>query len=715
MPLRDYQTDICSRVKYAFDKHRSVMVQMPTGTGKTMVLASLVSQLKIENVLIVAHRRELIEQIKATIKRLNVDNRNITVESIQTISRRLTSNGVATPHTGGQGGCAFSLVVIDEAHHALAKTYKMMWETWPEAKFLGLTATPCRLNGKGFTDLFDILVQSWDIPTFIKEKWLSTYDFVSIKADSHTQQLIGSLKKRGADGDYQVKEMDAVLNKRPSIERLYTCVMEYAHNRKGFVYAINIDHARSIAEYYQSQGVSAVAIDSHTPVKEREQLISSFRSGELQVLVNVDIFSEGFDCPDVEFIQLARPTLSLAKYLQMVGRGLRTSKGKKNCMIIDNVGLYRVFGLPSQIWDWNGMFKGFKGITGVRGERLISENSTSSLINNQSSTINNQFPDSEMYLVVSHEQLDATFERQKKDDVMTKERAKLLKGVYGKVTIVGRQLVELRDTRGEMPTYVDLTNMNWFRHCKYGKPGIVRMGGIDFLRYGNQIISRTRTPISLLCDRESISKYSFYTIHSSVDNDNPDCLYFYSKGYMNGSNTVVFLHDEPLEYYWQSSKKYDGGLVVMSIDGCYYHVNKGMPKVYLGCADTEENKNRLVQTVNTLIKELERKDEERKENYRRDVESLEYVKPYQVGVKWGLRGSDGRILAPPKYRGIKEQNDYFLIEDLPLHWGVMDRFGKVLVEPKHDKVEITPDGKAILTTVTGKQTIIDLSKNKHYL
>ena len=320
-----------------------------------------------------------------------------------------------------------------------------------------------------------------------------------------------------------------------------------------------------------------------------------------------------------------------------------------------------------------------------------------------------------MYLVVSHEQLDATFEQQKKDDVMTKERAKLLKGVYGKVTIVGRQLVELRDTRGERPTYVDLNNMNCFRHCKDGKPGIVRMGGIDFLRYGNQIISRTRTPISLLCDKELVTKYSFYTIHSSVDNDNSDCLHFYSKGYENGSNTVVFLHDEPLEYYWQSSKKYDGGLVVMSIDGCYYHVNKGMPKVYLGCADTEENKNRLVKTVHALIAELERKDEERKENYRRDVESLEYVKPYQVGVKWGLRGSDGRILAPPKYRGIKEQNDYFLIEDLPLHWGVMDRFGKVLVEPKHDKVEITPDGKAILTTVTGKQTIIDLSKNKHYL
>ena len=349
--LRDYQIDICSRVSEAFEHHRSVMVQMPTGTGKTMVLAELVKQLMMKDegvrILIVAHRRELIEQIKATIKRMKMDSRNITVESIQTISRRIATIEFAP-----------SLVVIDEAHHALAKTYKMMWETWPDAKFLGLTATPCRLNGKGFTDLFDVLVQSWDIPTFIKEKWLSTYDFVSIKADSRTQQLISSLKKRGADGDYQVKEMDAVLNKRPSIERLYECVIEYAHNRKGFVYAININHARSIAEYYQSQGVNAVAIDSHTPVKERERFISSFRSGGLQVLVNVDIFSEGFDCPDVEFIQLARPTLSLAKYLQMVGRGLRPSKGKTNCMIIDNVGLYRVFGLPSQIWDWKSAFEG---------------------------------------------------------------------------------------------------------------------------------------------------------------------------------------------------------------------------------------------------------------------------------------------------------------------------------------------------------------------
>ena len=234
-----------------------------------------------------------------------------------------------------------------------------------------------------------------------------------------------------------------LLNKKPSIERLYRSLEEYGKDRKGIVYAINISHANAIAEFYREHGIAAVAIDSKTPASERRMLIERFKASSLsfskitpslftlkegstshpdpltlrgeggnrptrcseplrskvggpskvspdcagwdrltdtclragdglgatclraadgaapiQVLVNVDIFSEGFDCPDVEFVQLARPTLSLAKYLQMVGRGLRVAKGKKNCVIIDNVGLYRVFGLPSQVWNWNAMFEG---------------------------------------------------------------------------------------------------------------------------------------------------------------------------------------------------------------------------------------------------------------------------------------------------------------------------------------------------------------------
>lgn len=360
--LRDYQTAICTRVREALQRHRSVMVQMPTGTGKTVVLASLVNDYSPadelgERILIVAHRRELIAQIKATIQRMGMDHKPIVVESIQTISRRL------------EHAPAPSLVVIDEAHHALAKSYRMLWEAWPEAKFLGLTATPWRLNGEGFTDLFEVLLSSLSVPEFIRKGVLAPFDYVAIGEESSQQQLIYSLKKRGADGDYQVKEMNEVLNQGDSISALYDSYALFANGKKGIVYAISIAHARTIAAYYESQGIRAVAISAQTPAKERAALLEQFRAyaprcrsgGEgrgIQVLVNVDIFSEGFDCPDVEFIQLARPTLSLAKYLQMVGRGLRPHQHKACCIILDNVGLIRLFGLPTRCWNWQSSFLG---------------------------------------------------------------------------------------------------------------------------------------------------------------------------------------------------------------------------------------------------------------------------------------------------------------------------------------------------------------------
>ena len=187
---------------------------------------------------------------------------------------------------------------------------------------------------------------------------MSSFDYLSIRANSREQRLIDSLKKRGADGDYQVKEMNEVLNRETSIGRLYESVERYACGKKGIVYAVSIAHARRIAACYSAHGLEAVAIDSRTPASERRELVEDFRRGKVKVLVNVDIFSEGFDCPDVEFVQLARPTLSLAKYLQQVGRGLRRSADKASCMLIDNVGLYRIFGLPARNHDWAAMFEG---------------------------------------------------------------------------------------------------------------------------------------------------------------------------------------------------------------------------------------------------------------------------------------------------------------------------------------------------------------------
>ena len=471
--LRDYQVDICSRVREAFEKHRSVMMQMPTGTGKTVVLAEMVKRLRMKDeglrILIVAHRIELIEQTGEHLERYDIDYgviaggmkvkeiKPVMIASIQTLSSKLNAlTACLSP----------SFVIIDEAHHAVAKTYRLLWDAWPEARFLGLTATPYRLSGEGFTDLFDVLVDSWTVKRFIAEGWLSAYDYYSIRPESDEQRLIDNLKKRGADGDFQMKEMHETLDVAPCIERLFEAFERFAYDKKGIVYAIDIAHAEHIAEYFREQGVAAYAISSKTPLPERKLLIEGFRKGasveekssdlfenhspssstfenhtssssifenspvpsypeeglhlsllnplppqegkdlkpgrlglyeqtssrpygvarelptqqscdclcaegadghSIQILVSVDLFSEGFDCPDVEFIQLARPTLSLAKYLQMVGRGLRVHEGKECCTIIDNVGLYRRFGLPSGERAW-GMF--FEGLKDEKNERL---------------------------------------------------------------------------------------------------------------------------------------------------------------------------------------------------------------------------------------------------------------------------------------------------------------------------------------------------------
>ncbi len=365
--LRDYQLDMLSRLMKAWKEYQSVMVQMPTGTGKTHLMAEAIRGEKRNvksgkwggGVLIVAHRKELLDQIKTTLASLGMDEDDgtVRVESIQKLSRHIEETDFEP-----------SMVVIDEAHHALAKTYRLLWNRWPKAKFLGLTATPCRLNNAPFTDLFDTLLQSWSIQKFIDKGYLSDFEYVSARPDSLTVQKIRLLKKRGADGDYQTKELSMVMDVPESMEHLYQTYQQFAEGKKGIVYAIDRQHAQHIADYYQQQGVNCCVIESKTPAKERQQATDDYQKGKIDVIINVDIFSEGYDCPEVEFIQLARPTLSLSKYLQQVGRGMRVSEGKPHVLILDMVGLYQLFGLPTVERDWKRTFLGEdsgKGLTGL--------------------------------------------------------------------------------------------------------------------------------------------------------------------------------------------------------------------------------------------------------------------------------------------------------------------------------------------------------------
>ena len=736
--LFDYQEDMKARIEKALCLHRSVMAQMPTGTGKTYLLTAVIDSFVRANpkakVWIVAHRRELVSQIDETVRKFHSYSSatssllsSVKPMSIQWLMRHYDE---IEEEPG--------MIVIDEAHHALAKTYKEMWERFPKAKFLGLTATPCRLNGKGFTDLFDVLVQSWGVPEFISKGRLATYDFVSIKSDGVTQRLIDSLQKRGADGDYQNKEMDQLLNKKPSIERLYRSLEEFGKDRKGIVYAINISHAQKITKLYQEHGVKAIAIDSKTPATERQQDIEAFKKGDIQVLVNVDIFSEGFDCPDVEFVQLARPTLSLAKYLQMVGRGLRVAKGKKNCVIIDNVGLYRVFGLPSQVWNWNAMFEGKLKV----GKKKETAKEREFFLMSKVQDCIQIHPESEMMMVMSHEELLQTI--QYREFVDSKGEFAIIKLPDGKMTVVNRQGEQVL----EPGDYYDMKlldgNILFYRprrkvKCYYDllakaviddgtnvaeAPKVVNIKGWEFIEYNDIFMSRTQEDFSLPYrpSQYDFLNYGYYMIYRSrLSATGCQVWYYYegSEGKMRmgheESRNVCFLRNDYEHVYWLCAVLYGERIVVMDSKEDYYLVDSSLKKTYIGC-NQPKNEN---EDLNFVMPRIGKKYYQEAMLQKKEMEASEllllhekseagHVELYQAGKKWGLK-VDGKVIVPPLYHHIAlPVGAYCAFEQIPRHWGVMTLNGKVIVDAKYEKVEIRDNGIAVLTGILGKTQTIHL-------
>ena len=962
--LFDYQEDMKERIEKALRLHRSVMAQMPTGTGKTVLLASVVESFLREhsncNVWIVAHRRELVSQIRETIQRVfsKTHPSSLTLKGGSTafpkpLSPQGTGDVTAPPRRseplrskvggpskvspdclsagalkraskvspdcagwdrlgerGGDGLGATSassvnpasdmmpikavsiqwlakhydeieeepgMIVIDEAHHALAKTYKEMWERFPNAKFLGLTATPCRLNGKGFTDLFDVLVQSWSVPEFISKGRLATYDFVSIKSDGVTQRLIDSLQKRGADGDYQNKEMDMLLNKKPGIERLYRSLEEFGKDRKGIVYAINISHANAIAEFYREHGIAAVAIDSKTPSSLRKELIERFKSSSfsktqpsilhkdfskitpslytikegdfsnhpvplskegstfspspsssgsgdvtapprrseplrskvggpskvspdcagwdrlgmsgaskvspdclcgvnrlgdglgdrlgatclraadgvgdrltatclrpadelapIQVLVNVDIFSEGFDCPDVEFVQLARPTLSLAKYLQMVGRGLRVAKGKKNCLIIDNVGLYRVFGLPSQVWNWNAMFAGKLKV----GKKETPKERDFFLMYGKQETMPVD-QDSEMMMVMSHEELMQSLKY--REFVDCNDDFAIVKLNDGKMTVVNRQgeqviepgnYYEMKFLRGNILSYrprrktvcyYDLLARVVIDEDIHAKdaPEVITINKWEFVEYNGLFRSRTYEYFALPFrpSQYDLWNYGYYLIYNFQRSTASGCqewIYKEEDGgsmrmHKENSEKVCFLRGDHTHVYWLCADLYDSGIVVMDSHEDYYFVDSSLKKTYIGCNQPKtesENLTVAMPRLGKLVYEREMKRRKKQEEQEllllHEKSEAGSVELYQAGKKWGLK-MDGKVVVPPLYHSISQPvGAYCAFEQMPRHWGIMNLKGKVIVDAKYEKVEVLANGKAVVTTITGKTQTVNL-------
>lgn len=375
--LRPHQVEAKELIFKAWQSYQSVMLQMPTGTGKTYLFTSIIKDIiqaykaahKEINILVVAHRMELLDQISEALDKFSIPHGFIQGNREQHLWQRVQVASIMSLLTDKNRNNTqrqkYNFIIVDEAHHSLADTYVELFNLFPNAKKLGVTATPWRLNHESFLRLYQRLIPSRQISWFIQHGLLSDFDYISIKPTSEIQQLVNKTKV-AETGDFVNSELNNSFNNMRIRSKLYDSYKKFAYGRKGIIYAINRAHASKIAELYSSHGVVAVAIDYETPKEVRQSFIERFKSGEIKVLVNVDIFTEGFDCPDVSFIQLARPTKSLALYLQQVGRGLRISKGKIKTIILDNVGLYNYFGLPDADRKWQYHFKGQTDIDTIR-------------------------------------------------------------------------------------------------------------------------------------------------------------------------------------------------------------------------------------------------------------------------------------------------------------------------------------------------------------
>ena len=760
--LRKYQHNIKQSLISEWEKHHSIMVQMPTGTGKTHLLASVISD-HLEKtggkaVWIVAHRRELVEQIEETVAQYGIRKEDGLVKalSIQWMSRHWEDVDDERP----------SLIVIDEAHHALAETYQELWLRYPEAEKLGMTATPCRLNRKGFTDLFDTLITSDSIADFIRQGWLSPFDYVSIRPDSEDQKLIDGLEKRGADGDFQVKEMNTVLNKRPSIERLYESVRQYADGKKGIIYAISISHARNIAEYYKGHGMNAVAIDSKTPAKERKRLVEDFRQGGIQVLVNVDVFSEGFDCPDVEFVQMARPTLSLAKYLQQVGRGLRKTDGKETCMLIDNVGLYRLFGLPTAYRDWQTMFEG----------RLAGKGYLTANARNVSCMAAGQVKDEALNAdglletIVSHGQLMDYLQSGSSRFDNNTSQAEALKPYKDRQSgLWGLKMGQTITTRAKYRTVFDVKDncaavrfednrvgivdgngnirmkLNRYRYIKFlpddivavtdntghtfyidlktaklynGKPEVLKYGRIEMLRVGMVYYSRTKnvykSPLGIN-SFDLVPRGFYLRIYTSLT-DNCKFRHIDSEDAFLHQDCVCILANDEDEYYGFCGELADGSIVITDGKGNYYHAMDGKEKQYIACEHPKTQDEDFDVAVSRLKTEAEARAAKMKADHQREKEKKQQMRlakiqdavPFQSGLKWGLRAGS-RVIVPPIYRSIQNPvGNYCVVETNPRQWDIIRLDGKVVVEARYTNVEISNGGTARLTVFPGITKTVNL-------
>ena len=350
MQLRSYQIKAIDSLRYSFNTKgkKSPLLVMPTGAGKTVVFAAIskaISQNE-KNVLILVHRRELIDQASKKLKNIGLNHgviaakyassqNNIQIASVQTLVRRLVTN-TFNPH----------YIIIDEAHHAAAGSWRKIIEHFKDAYKIGCTATPIRLDGRGLADYFDDLVKGPGVAKLIKDKYLAPYKVFAppLKINLDKVKTLG--------GDYQKKELEKQIDSADIIGDAVQQYKKHADGLPAIAFCISIKHATDVCNKFKDAGYKAAIVHGEMKVDDRDKAIKGLGNGKIQILTSVDVISEGTDVPDVSAAILLRPTKSEGLYLQQVGRVLRPKEGK-TAIILDHVNSTRTHGFVDDKREWS--------------------------------------------------------------------------------------------------------------------------------------------------------------------------------------------------------------------------------------------------------------------------------------------------------------------------------------------------------------------------
>jgi superfamily II DNA or RNA helicase len=333
--LRDYQSEVIENIYRSLKRgKRSIMVQSPPRSGKTVIMAEIARRAteKGNRVLFIVHRKEIVDQVIATFEQQEVNMKLCTIGMVQTISRRVDK--LKYPQ----------IIMVDEAHHILANTYLKIIKSFPKAVKLMFTGTPYRMSGEGFQSVCDDLILGKQVSWLIENKRLSPCDYYAPK-------VINDKLLRIKNGEFSKQSIEDSLSRKIYGDAVKN-YCKIANNTNAIAYCYSVESAKKLADEFNSQGIKAIEVDGTTPTDERNHIINQFKNGEIKVLTNVELFTEGLDLPGVDTVIQLRPTKSLSLFLQFSMRSMNYRKGKR-AIIIDHVGNVERFGLPVDDREWS--------------------------------------------------------------------------------------------------------------------------------------------------------------------------------------------------------------------------------------------------------------------------------------------------------------------------------------------------------------------------